>query len=56
MTTPDLLFAEQDARLYETGSYSTDPEYQTSSYIEIFATLTQTQLGTGEVTVIVNYS
>lgn len=56
MATPDLLFAEQDARLYETGSYSTDPEYQTSSYIEIFATLTQTQLGTGEVTVIVNYS
>lgn len=56
VSEPDLLFAEQDARLYETGIYSTDPEYQTTSYIEIFATLTQTQLGTGEVTVIVNYS
>ena len=53
---PDLLFAQQDARLYETGSYSTDPEYRTSGYQEIIATLSRITMGSGEVTVIINYS
>lgn len=55
-STTDILFAAQDARLYETGMYSTDPEYQTGSYEELVAELTLPTVGTGQVTVIINYS
>ena len=55
-TQTDALFSSQDARLYETGMYITDPEYRTMSYEELVAELTLPTLGTGQVTVIINYS